>query len=104
MSFSSRFDFLSFHTWGNSGLGAILRLWESALQDSTRPTSGPCNDGERQWSTMSDRSTPPESFPVPISNPREPKHRPQIRCRLDTWSEQQLHRPAFYSSKRTSRK
>src|ERR1700749_4462073 len=43
-----------FHTWGNSGLGAILRLWESVLQESTRPTSGPCNDGERQWSTMSD--------------------------------------------------
>ena len=52
--FFAAFRFLSFYTWGNSGLGAILRLWESALQDSTRPTSGPCNDGERQWSTMSD--------------------------------------------------
>src|SRR6516165_9674568 len=29
----------SFYTWGNSGLRATLRLGESALQASTRPTS-----------------------------------------------------------------
>jgi len=44
-----------FHTWGNSGLRATLRLGESALQQSTRPhLMEPCNHGEMQWNTMWD--------------------------------------------------
>jgi hypothetical protein len=31
-------------------------------------------------------------------------YRPRIQCRLDTWSEQQHHKPAFYFSERRPRK
>ena len=42
------------HTWGNSGLEAILKLWESAFQESTRPTHGPCNHRGPQWNSTLD--------------------------------------------------
>src|SRR5438477_10758789 len=39
MSFSPRFDHSRFYTWVKFRARAIVRLWESALQESTRLTS-----------------------------------------------------------------